>query len=641
MRHMYVVKVLPLSKSARTDVLSYFTPEKLAVGTHVEVPFRKSTLNALVTECSDALDVKGEIKEASYALKRVKKVHPGAIFTEAFLETCRGIAKHYFCPVSEILSEIVPAAFLETAVEKIKYASEPSMPEKEHPEYLVFQSSLEERLGWYKTCIRESFARKQSVLCILPTEQDIETFNATLSRGIEERTVVLHSSLTKKEQQKRITKILTEERALLIIGTGGTIAIPREDIHTIILEHESAGSYRHINYPHLDVRLAVELFARLAKKKFIVGDTLIRVETYARLREGDFTEASNITFIPNIPPREEFFTREPKSERGIFKCIGPKLESYITSAIENKSRIFLFTLRNGLATITSCRDCGQTLVCEYCEAPLVLYPTNEKRIFICNNCKRHTPSDSKCKKCSSWNLYPYGIGIDTVVNEFEATFPDVPVFRIDRMSVKTPKQARDIAQKFMATKGAVLIGTEMALHYIEGDIPFIGVVSFDSLWSIPSFRVSERILDLVNTLRSRAEKALVIQTLYPNDELLRITNKLSLIKWFEQEITERKQFRYPPSSTLIKIVAHVSQEEVESERSILRNALALWKPDIFTSPSQEKKSKMKVVALLRVARHEWWPESFSRGSRHDEPLREVLETLIPRYRILINPEDLL
>ena len=71
--------------------------------------------------------------------------------------------------------------------------------------------------------------------------------------------------------------------------------------------------------------------------------------------------------------------------------------------------------------MTVCRDCNETLSCEKCGAPFVLYSSqkDKKRIFVCNRCEINMDGDIACENCGGWNLMPLGIGVDTVYEEIK------------------------------------------------------------------------------------------------------------------------------------------------------------------------------------------------------------------------------
>jgi primosomal protein N' (replication factor Y) len=322
--------------------------------------------------------------------------------------------------------------------------------------------------------------------------------------------------------------------------------------------------------------------------------------------------------------------------------ISPELHAEIEHRIKIGSHIYLFALRNGMASVTACRDCGEILSCEYCQAPLALWKTaNDKRLFICNTCKRHTPAESACTRCGSWNLFPYGIGVESLFEECLKSFPAAPLFRLDRGSVKNDKEARTVAEQFMQTPGSILIGTELAMHYLPEKIPAIAVASFDSLFSIPSFRVSERIVELITSLREKAASSLFIQTMYSDDRLLKITSKPKLVAWYEEELKEREEFNYPPFTTLIKLVGHIHKENLAGEREALARILAPYSPDIYTAPSPENKNFIRLITLLRIPQKNWWPSTLQKDAVFDPEIHEILKKLKETYNISINPEDLL
>ena len=638
---MYLITVVPLSKSARTDVLSYFYSSEIPLGTLVEVPFRSKHLKAIVTETKPIEDMKGAIKTASFQLKKVSRVLAGNTenpFSPELFAACKSLADIYLAPVSKIIDDVIPEVLFE---ERKKTGARFARARITVPPGFLCES-LPNRISWYKTRIRELFAQKKSIYIVLPTEQETEKMFSLLSRGIEEYSVLLTSGIGKKKMTAALKKIHTEEHPLCIFGTATYLSIPREDLDTIVLEHENSGSYRRVVQPCIDMRIFVELYAKEKKISLIFADTLPRLETYNRYKNGEIDDVFHFGFHPELPDKEFLIARAHDGVRGSWSMLSDELQTLIEQTITAGSRIYLFALRNGLASITACRDCGEVLTCEYCEAPLALFKTTgDKRLFICNTCKRHTPAESSCKRCGSWNLFPYGIGVESLYDECLKKFPGGTIMRLDRGSVANDKQARDVAKAWSETPGAILVGTELAMHYLPEKIPTTAIVSFDSLFSIPSFRVPERIVELATALRERTAKTLLIQTMYPDDKLLKVTSKPKLIAWYEEELVERQEFNYPPFKTLIKLTGHFTKDALSGERSALAQALAPFSPDIYTTPSPENRDFIRLIALIRVSPKEWSPATLTKGATFNPALKEMLQKLKEHYLIAINPEDLL
>ncbi len=632
---MYLVTVLPLSKKARTDVLSYFHSTDIPLGSLVEVPFRNKPMRALVTETKPIEDVKSYIKNASYQLKKVSKVLGETAFPKELFVAIKELSDFYVAPFSKVADDIIPEAAFDSILETPILTREgvtilPSL----------LAADLNDRVSWYKTRIRELFAQKKSLYVACPTEREAETLYTILSRGLGEYCVLIGSGLTKKKLDAAIAKIRTTEHPICIFGTASYVTLPRNDLDTIVIEHESSQNYRRVVAPFIDMRLFLELYGKARKLSVLFADTLPRAETYERYAANEITEAQPLTFHPELPEREEIIARERSATRATFRVLSEKIEEEMRNTLDKNSRVFIFALRNGLASMTACRDCGEILTCEQCGTTLALYKTGDKRVFVCKACKRHAPSDSACKRCGSWNLHAYGTGVETVFDECISKFPETKVFRLDKASVKNDKEARQIISQFEKTPNSILVGTELALHYLTEKVPMIGVASFDSLFYIPSYKVSERIVELITTLREKSEKLLAVQTIYPDDKLLTITSKPKLFAWYKEELTEREEFNYPPHATLIKVVGHFPKARINEARESLATELSQWTPDIFTGASAENKNHAKLVALIRLPKKEWWLPSLGKNTI-DATLRQRLVSIQDSFTVLVNPEDLL
>ena len=646
--YMHIVTVIPFSKSVRKESLTYFTAKDIAIGMIVTVTVRTKKIRGMVTAIANISDNKEEIKSASFNLKKIEKIH-GSFSNKNFFSAARELEAYYLTPENSVLQALLPRAILDYG-DELMHATETqeSAGTNLKQEKLVFQAPFEDRLSWYKTFIRESFARKRSVFVMLPTIHDINLFREALGKGIENYTYAFHSEKSKKEMIADYRKSIDEAHPILIIGTAPFLSIPRSDMGALIIEHESSNAYRLINAPNYDLRIFAEAWSRTAGIKLIVGDTLLRVETMWRHESGEYGDVASPTFrIGKNSAREIIPTNRVEDETGKkkkFHALSPRAREVLAELQEKKGHIFLFTLRNGLATTTICRDCSTTLSCEYCNTPLTLYKNSRNpgsRIFICNRCKNHTPADSVCGTCASWNLIPYGIGIDSVHEELSHDFPDLAVFRIDRETVKTPKQGQKIAEQFYKSDRAILLGTEMAFSYLDEKVDDTTIVSFDSLFNIPSFRITERILQLLILLTGRTENTLFIQTQNPKEEILSISMESNLLSWYRTEIAERKRFNYPPFSTIIKATTSDTIQALAAEREKLNEIFGEYEPDIFLGTQTANKTDLLLHMVIRIPKSRWSLPALAPNGTIDPILREKLASISQKYAILIDPENLL
>ncbi len=564
---MWILEVVPLKRGLPKETLTYFSPEPVADGTVVSVPVRTKAVDAIAVSCRDAKDEKAAIKSGTFSLKKILKIKAGSPVPAYIFETARLAAQYYRAQRGTLLNLLIPDysyyGLFELGEEKKETLAV--------PERLVFQAPLEDRIAFYRTFIRESFAKKESVTFVCPTIADCALFAESLSRGVADFVVVINSELSKKKLIDTIKKLSTEPHAFVTITTPTYATLMRPDTGTLILEHESSSAYATPTNPSYDYRVIMEILARTSGKKFIFGNSLLRVETLGRHEAKELGTVTPITFralapievtvIPHGVPAE----LPARARNDQVPALSESMRALIADAPKNKSHIFAFALRTGLATFTRCRDCGTVCLCEFCEAPLVLYATAKgSRVFICNKCKRHKPSEQKCLKCGSWNLAALGTGTEFVEEEIRRLYPDVPVFRIDRETASTRTEARKIAAQFSAAPCGILVGTEMALFYLTDAVTDSIVVSFDTLFNIPSYRASERIIELFLAIAERTKGKLYVQTKNPEEPIIELIQSNNYASWYRNELAERMEYNYPPASTILKITWRGKEAEKDA-----------------------------------------------------------------------------
>ena len=452
------------------------------------------------------------------------------------------------------------------------------------------------------------------------------------------------------------------EHPLLILGTAPFLSIPRNDISTIIVEHESSNAYKMIAKPHFDLRFFTELFAAKINAKFILSDTMLRLETIEREHRDNLIPLHPLHFRINFKGKIEIIDRSPKKETStplrekspsVFKVLGEESLEEIKNAIFHKKSVFVFALRKGLATMTVCRDCNEVLYCKTCGAPLVLYSShkNKKRIFVCNRCEKDIDGDIACDNCGSWNLMPLGIGIDTVYEELEKVCEKkVKIFKLDKESAKTTKGAEKIIREFEENPGSILVGTEMAFFYLQKKVPLSIVASFDSLWSIPNFKMGERIIQLILSIISNTNEKIIIQTKNGKDNSIMAIKSGNLLPFIREELEDRKKLNYPPFKRFIKITYTGDKAETLKARRVLPEIFKEYSPEIFSAfiakqkPARLERSggeRYVTNALIKLNPGEWSLPEISMNSRIDEQLLAKLLALPSSFQVLVDPEDLL
>ncbi|MFA6257407.1 MAG: hypothetical protein WC671_00120 [Candidatus Paceibacterota bacterium] len=645
---MKIISIIPLKKSTPKGDLTYFTSLNIAVGNIVSVPIRNKETLALVTSSEELKEEKSKVKNMNFNLKKVTKDKGSSVFLKEFLETIFDTSKYFAQNKNSTVASLIPNIFIEEydkiAQTKVGIPIEVGIKNNQNlkAEKLLFQYPLQDRISIYKTLVRESFARNKSIFMVLPTQTDIEKFTNQLSKGIEQFTFSIHSGINAKKNLITYEKIINSTHPILIICTPIFLSIPRKDIGTVILEHESSNVYKMINKIHVDLRVFVEIYASKINAKFIMADEILRYETIGRKDIDNLNPLYPLSFRIDFPGSINILGKE-KIEGKKFQIFNDQSIKEIKSALENKKSVFIFSLRKGLATMTVCKDCGESVGCEKCGAHLVLYTShqNKKRMFVCNRCQTNMEGDVSCASCRSWNLLPLGIGTDTVFEEMEKFFPKIKIYKLDKESAKTASGAKKIIKEFEENPGSILIGTEMVFFYLKNKIPLSIIVSFDSLWSIPNFKMGEKIIQIIlSTIENTTDK-LIIQTKNENDPAILAIKAGNLLSFVREELEDRRKLSYPPYKRFIKITYLGDKEQTIKARKILEEIFKEYSPEIFSGFLAKNKNKYVTNVLIKIDTKKWSIQEISPNSSIDENLLTKLLSLPSSFEIFIDPEDLL
>lgn len=651
---MYIVTVIPIKKGIGKEYLTYFSAQDIPLGTIVTVPVRSKNIDAIVISIENAVSMKSDLKSRNYELKKITGVKGKSPFTKEFFIACERMKDYVVSSTGSVIEKMIPNVYLEN-IKDLKETDHilevESRLENIKHEKLIFQALEKERLAFYRTLIREAFAKKQSVFICVPTRYDIEVWKDALVKGIEQYVYAFHGDINKKTLVKMYNDVISEPHPIIILGTGMFLSIPRADIKTIILEHESSDSYKQFGKPYLDIRSFVEVFSSITKTKLIFGDTLLRPDTLHRHDQGELGEIASPLF--RLPHTERKFIVDMKEElddKGVkkFTVISDRVKKMIGDAVLKKESVFLFSVRKGLAGVTVCHDCGHTLLCPECSTPVVLYGAKQRtstkieqnRIFMCNKCGHKETTEVSCKECGSWNLTALGIGTDRVYEEIVELFPKVNIIQIDKEATGSDKEARDAINSFYKNKGSILIGTELAFSYLNTKVDHSAIISLDGLLSIPSFNITQKILHIIEKLHYLTNSDFIIQTRNPDNKILEHVLSGNILPLYREDLKERERFGYPPFKRLIKITFSGTAIETNKARAFIDKILGEYDPQVFSAFIGKIRGQYITNTVIKIKPTEWQlPTSDKKSAK--STLAENLYMLPPSFSINVDPEDLL
>ena len=639
---MNIVTVAPIEKGIFKDQLTYFSKNEIPPGSVVKVPVKNRNVSALVLECVPANTQKSSLKSSSFSLKKITRISCSNFFQTDFLNACQRSAEYFASSLGQVIKTTTPRSILES-IEKTNW---PENNKTENPknslasgtliDKLAIQDSVEERISFYRSLVRETFAKNQSVLVLVPTAIDAEKIFPLLGKGIEQHTVVLHSKIPTPTILNNWQKARGASHPQLIITTPLYLSYPKQNLGAIVIEKEGDDSYLPISRPFIDPRKTAEFYAESGKQKFILGDTTLRTETIYRLEQKEILPASTIKY--RLLPATKVAIFDMKINKGEekdkeFTVINPEILTTISRNTHKRQKVFLLVGRRGLAPILVCNDCENLVACQSCQQPLTLHnQKNSTRTYHCHHCGHSDKITDRCAICGGWRLSLLGVGTETVRESLLATNPDWPVFILDSDYAPTPAKAIKIMAEYLATPGSVLIGTEMAIRYFVEPINFSAVVTIDHMFALPGYRTQENIMRLLFELKEITKEELIIQTRLIDEGVWQYFSNSNILEFYRDEIKARSESKYPPFSILIKISRQGFKDLVERDLAKLAKLLEKFEPIIYPSPdSLTNKGKYNANLLIKLEPKQWV----------NEELLAVLRALPPSFIINIAPADII
>lgn len=656
---MNILRVIPLSRSKMLDTLSYFSSANIEVGSIVNVPIRSKATTAIVIDSRPVIDMKSEIKDATYVIRKLSKVKATKFFPAFFIDRAKYISSYYTASIGQIIYSLFPESIIDH-IGDIEQVGDFGNQKEGVPNIVAVQGDDDDRVSSWKSLIRQEFAKKKSIHLFAPTLEEVERIYENLSKGIEDYIFILHSGITEKKILETWNKIAKTDHGIIVISTPTFSIMPRTDIETIILERENSRGWISQRAPYVDFRHALEMVYSKMAVKIHIADIILRTETLYRKERHDINEGSpfkwrsisnaadqtvnmsrKITSVADGAPlsnyKEEHRNRSEQSSPELlvkkFRVISKELEDVVRQNINDDTHLFILASRRGLSPTTICGDCQNIVLCTQCSSPVVLHTSkeSERNFFMCHVCGSRRSADELCKTCGGWKLVPLGIGTRTVKEELESLFEKIDIEIVDADETKTEKQINDAIRRFYAKPGCVLVGTETALLHLRDKIEHTAIASIDSFFALPDFRIHEKVMYLLTRLRSMATRTFTLQTRRIEEKVFEYGAKGNLSDFFRETIEERKQFDFPPFSRLIKITCEGKKEVISKQMQVIRDMLNPHMVEIFPAFTSTVRNNFVIHGLIKV-NPIIWP---------DKTLVDKLRELPQNVTVKIDPETLL
>lgn len=432
----------------------------------------------------------------------------------------------------------------------------------------------------YIHLIEEMLNTHKQILYLVPEIALTTQLSERLKRVFGNRLGVYHSRLSERERGNIYRNLLCGNIDILL-GVRSTLFLPFNKLGLIIVDEEHDSSYKQQDVaPCYYARSVAYYLAHLHNAKVLLGSATPAIETYYNTQIGKIglvklTHRHNDIPLPKIHLSDLKDNYRRKEMNG---HLSYSLIENISTALDKHKQVILFQNRRGYAAQTECKQCGYVPKCVHCDVTLTVHQNQEK--LICHYCGYSTPIPTKCPICNNSPLLNKGFGTEQIEEEVRTLFPQAKVIRMDLDSTRKKNAYQELLDNFAAHKADILIGTQMVskgLHF--PDVNIVAIPNADNLMNQPSFRAYEYAFQQLEQVSGRAgrqdnEGEVYIQTYQVDNPLFKQLITHDYEAFYQEQIEERKMFKYPPFYRLLEIrIRHRELQQAELSANILQRQL--------------------------------------------------------------------
>ncbi|MCY4780053.1 primosomal protein N' [Sphingobacterium sp. UT-1RO-CII-1] len=411
----------------------------------------------------------------------------------------------------------------------------------------------------YIRLIEEAIRKGGTALYLLPEIALTTQITERLKLHFGDKLGVYHSKFNDNERAEVWHKVLKGEYSV-VIGARSSVFLPFQNLKLIVVDEEHESSYKQYEpAPRYHARDTAIYLAHLHKAKVLLGSATPSIESYYNAKSGKYglvelKERFGTSVLPEIQVVD---VAEAGRKDQMFSYFSATLLEEITGALERKEQVILFQNRRGHTPFMQCNTCGWVAKCVNCDVSLTYHKSTNH--LHCHYCGHAELPVQVCPGCGMPHIESKGFGTERVEEELELLIPQARIGRLDLDSTKGKYGFDKIITAFDDHEFDILIGTQMVAKGLDfGRVSLIGIINADAMINFPDFRAYERAFSLFSQVAGRAGRReqigkVIIQTHTPNHRVLEQVIAHDFDGMFMTEVTERKNYEYPPFYRLIKV----------------------------------------------------------------------------------------
>lgn len=460
----------------------------------------------------------------------------------------------------------------------------------------------------YISLIDRMLRSGRQVLYLVPEIALTTQLTTRLQRVFGPKVIIYHSRFSDSERVELWRRLLTTHEPLVVLGARSALFMPFASLGLIIVDEEHESSFKQQDpAPRYNARDAAMVLAGMHGAKTLLGSATPAVDTYYKALTGRFglvslTERYGGSELPRVEIVDMAKARKKREVSGAFSL---QLRRLINDAASADRQTILFLNRRGFAPMARCKMCGYVPKCENCDVSLTYHHGIDR--LVCHYCGTPYDLPRVCPACREPGLEIIGYGTERIEEEIAASFPDIPVARLDRDTTRNKDDYERIIDEFSAGKDKMLVGTQMVTKGLDfGRVSVVGVINADATINQPDFRSAERAFNMLEQVAGRAGRrgddgVVAIQTYTPSHPLFGFLVRHDYVGFYNHEIEERRLYNYPPFTRIINIyLKHREQGRLHVLAGVYgRRLRELFGNRVF-GPEEPHVARIKQMHIMRI-----------------------------------------
>ncbi len=445
-----------------------------------------------------------------------------------------------------------------------------ALGERRRRVHLLFGVPASGKTEVYLRLIRKAVAEGAQALFLVPeitlTLPFFDEFSASLP-GAPGSVALWHSRLSERERREAWLG-LRSGRVRVVVGARSACLLPFRDLRLAVMDEEQDESFKQDGQsPYYHAREVVLERAAAFGATVVLGSATPSVDTFARARSGEYR-------LIEMPQRVSSRTQAPvvrilDRSSAPSRCITPGLLEAVKARLERREQVILLVNRRGFSNFIVCRRCAWVARCAVCQVAFIHHhPAGGSPSLLCHHCGRRAEVPASCGRCAKGPVAFAGAGTQRVVSEMKSLLPGVRVLRLDRDTASSAgSEDHDAYRRFLNGEADILVGTKLVakgFHFPR--VTLVGIVDADTMLQMPDFRSAERTVQLLVQAAGRAGRAdmpgeVLLQTSQPTHYAIQAAARGDYSGFSLEELGHRATFRYPPASTLVRVVFIAKTED--------------------------------------------------------------------------------